>query len=100
MLSGIVAMLPYVEENPDIVKGFVKAVNRAIEDFKADPAVARKTIGAHTKLPATAIEAMNLGDWETEVPPSEMQFWVDAAKKEGIVNETEDLNSLVWSPKE
>ncbi|TDH38420.1 transporter substrate-binding domain-containing protein [Pseudohoeflea suaedae] len=100
VLSGIVAMLPYVEENPDIVKGFVKAVNRAIEDFKADPAVARETIGAHTKIPATAIEAMNLGDWETEVPPSEMQFWVDAAEKEGILNETDDLNSLVWSPKE
>ena len=66
--------------------------------FQSDPAIARKTIGEHTKIPASTVEAMNLGSWETNVPPSEIQFWVDAAKKEGILNETEDLNSLFWEP--
>lgn len=100
VLSGIAAMLPYVEENPDLVKSFVAAVDRAIEDFQKDPSIARATIGANTKIPATAIEAMELGHWETKVPPETMQFWVDAAKKEGIINDTADLNSLVWTPAE
>ncbi len=39
VLSGIVAMVPYAEANPDIVKRFVKAINHAIEDFRADPQV-------------------------------------------------------------
>ncbi len=100
VLSGIAAMLPYVEANPDLVKRFVTAVDRAIEDFQKDPSIARATIGANTKIPESTVEAMNLGDWETKVPPETMQFWVDAAKKEGIINDTADLNSLVWSPDE
>jgi NitT/TauT family transport system substrate-binding protein len=99
VLSGVVAMVPYVEANQDIVKRFVKAINLAIEDFRKDPQVARKTIAANTKIPPAVIDKMGLGNWQTDVPPEQMQFWIDAAKKEGIVNATADLKSLVWQPK-
>lgn len=98
VLSGIVAMRPFVEKNPDLVQRFVRAVNRAIDDFQ-DPKIARQTIAANTKIPPAVIEKMGLGQWSKNVPPETMQFWVDAAKKEGIVNATADLNSLVWQPK-
>lgn len=98
VLSGIVAMLPYVEKNKDVVQRFLRAVNRAIDDFQ-DPKVARATIAANTKIPPAVIEKMNLGEWSKNVPAETMQFWVDAAKKEGIVNATADLNSLVWQGK-
>jgi ABC-type nitrate/sulfonate/bicarbonate transport system substrate-binding protein len=81
------------------VKRFVAAINHAIDDFNADPQIARKTIAANTKIPPAVIEKMGLGKWQTKVPPQEMQFWVDAAKKEGILNGTTDLNSLVWEAK-
>jgi hypothetical protein len=45
------------------------------------------------------IEKMGLGRWEKDMPPEAMQFWVDAAKKEGIVNSTADLKTLVWQDK-
>ena len=99
VLSGVAAMLPYVEKNKDVVKRFVRAVNRAVDDFNADPAVARKTIAANTKIPPEVIEKMGLGKWENNVPPEGIQFWVDAAKKEGILSATTDLNSLVWQDK-
>jgi NitT/TauT family transport system substrate-binding protein len=95
VFSGIAAMLPYVEQNKDVVKRFVRALNRAFDDFK-DPKVVRSTIAANTKLPSAVIEKMNLGRWEKNMPPETMQFWVDAAKKEGIINATADLHSLVW----
>lgn len=98
VLSGIVAMLPYVEKNKDVVQRFMRAVNRAIDDFQ-DPKIVRETIAANTKIPPAVIEKMNLGQWSKSVPPETMQFWVDAAKKEGIVNATADLNSLVWQGK-
>lgn len=98
VLSGIVAMLPYVEKNKDVTQRFLRAVNRAIDDFK-DPKIARETIAANTKIPPAVIEKMNLGEWQKNVPPETMQFWVDAAKKEGIVNATADLNALVWQDK-
>ena len=91
-------MLPYVEKNKDVVRRFVRAINRAIDDFK-DPKVVRATIAANTKIPPAVIEKMNIGEWSKNIPPETMQFWVDAAKKEGIVNATADLNSLVWQGK-
>jgi NitT/TauT family transport system substrate-binding protein len=99
VLSGVVAMIPYAEANPDIVKRFVRAIDRAVEDFRKDPQVARKTIAANTKIPPAVIEKMGLGNWQTDVPPEQMQFWVDAAKKEGIVNTAADFKSLIWQPK-
>jgi NitT/TauT family transport system substrate-binding protein len=98
VLSGIVAMLPYVEKNKEVVRRFLNAINRAIDDFK-DPKIVRETIAANTKIPPTVIEKMNLGEWSKNVPPETMQFWVDSAKKEGIVNATADLSSLVWQDK-
>ncbi|HVZ52829.1 MAG TPA: ABC transporter substrate-binding protein [Pseudolabrys sp.] len=98
VFSGVIAMLPYVEKNKDVVRRFLRAINHAIDDFK-DLSVARKTIAAHTKVPPAVIEKMGLGRWQKDMPAETMQFWVDAAKKEGIVNTTADLNSLVWQDK-
>lgn len=95
---GIVAMLPYVEKNKDVVRRFMRAVNRALDDYK-DAKIVRQTVAAHTKMQPDVIKTMNLGDWSKSIAPETMQFWVDAAKKEGIVNTTADLDSLVWQDK-
>lgn len=96
VLSGIVALTPYIEKNKDVVKRFVRAVNRAIDDYNADPMIARKTIAANTKIPPSVVEKMGLGKWQASVPAEQMQFWVDAAKKEGIISNEADLKSLIW----
>lgn len=96
--SGITAMLPFVEENKEVVQRFLRAINRALDDYQ-DPKIVRETIAANTKIPPEVVETMNLGNWSKSIDPETMQFWVDAAKKEGIVNETADLNSLVWQDK-
>ena len=99
VLSGIVAMTPYIEKNKDVVKRFVRAVNHAIDDFNSDPMIARKTIEANTKIPPAVVEKMGLGKWQTSVPPEQIQFWVDAAKKEGVITDATDLSTLVWQDK-
>ena len=95
VLSGITAMVPYVEKNPEIVARFVRAVNRAIDDFQ-DPKIVRETIAANTKIPASVVEKMHLGEWRKDVPAETMQFWIDAAKKEGVINDSVDLTGIVW----
>lgn len=94
--SGIVALTPYIEKNPDIVQRFVRAVNRAINDYNSDPSIARKTIAANTKIPPEVIAKMHLGKWQTNIAPETMQFWVDAARKEGVVTDKTDLKTLIW----
>ena len=99
VLSGIVALTPYIEKNKDVVKRFVRAVNHAIDDYNSDPMIARKTIEANTKIPPAVVEKMGLGKWQTSVPPEQIQFWVDAAKKEGVITDATDLSTLVWQDK-
>jgi NitT/TauT family transport system substrate-binding protein len=99
VFSGVVAMEPYVKDHLDVVRRFVRAINHAITDFNADPQVARKTIAAHTKIPPAVVQTMALGDWQTNAPAQDMQFWVDAAKKEGVLSGPVDLNELVWQDK-
>lgn len=97
VLSGVTAMLPYVQENPDITKRFVRAINRAIDDFQ-DPAIVRETIAANTKIPESVVTKMHLGEWKKDVPAEAIQFWVEAAKKEGILTDTVDLKDIIWAP--
>ena len=95
VFSGVTAMLPYVEENPEIVAKFVRAINRAIDDFQ-DPAIVRETIAANTKIPASVVEKMHVGEWRKAVPAEAMEFWIDAAKKEGIITDSVDLTDIIW----
>jgi NitT/TauT family transport system substrate-binding protein len=96
VLSGVVALDPYIKKNPAVVKRFVAAVDRAVEDFKSDPQNARKAIAANTKIPAPVVEKMHLGHWDTSTPVEDMKFWVDAARKEGILKTNVDPKDLLW----
>lgn len=97
VLSGVVAMGPWIGKHEDLTEAFVGAIDKAIDDFNADPQVARDTIAANTKIPPQVVQKMQLGEWNTHVDPKEMQFWVDAAKVEGMLGAEADLDELVWS---
>jgi len=87
VLSGVVALTDYVEANPDIVDRFVGAIERAVDDFNADPELARQRIGENTEIAPELVAEMNLPVWSNDTDPAEMQFWVDMAVAEGIVEE-------------
>jgi ABC-type nitrate/sulfonate/bicarbonate transport system substrate-binding protein len=95
-LSGVTALDPYIEKNPEIVERFVAAIDKAVEDFKRDPNTARQAIAKNTKIPAEVVEEMNLGQWDTSTPVEDMQFWIDAARKEGILETDVDPADLLW----
>ena len=61
VLSGIVAMLPYVEKNKDVVRRFC-AQSIAPSTTSRIRTIVRKTIAANTKIPPAVIDKMGLGD--------------------------------------
>jgi NitT/TauT family transport system substrate-binding protein len=96
VLSGVVSMDPYIKKNQDVVKRFVAAVDKAVEDFKSDPKNARKAIAANTKIPPAVVETMHLGHWDTSVPVEDMQFWINSARTEGILKTNVNPKDLLW----
>jgi len=97
LFTGIVSSGDYISKNPAVVERFVRAINKAIDDFKRDPNIARQTIAKNTKIPPEVVEKMHLGRWTTNSPLADMQFWIDAARKEGLITSSNvRVEDMVW----
>lgn len=96
VVSGVAALSTYIEENEQVVERFVSAIDHAIEDFRADPQVARDTIAANTDIDPAVVKEMHLGTWDTSVDVDEVAFWVDAAETEGILENEVEPEELLW----
>lgn len=97
VLSGVAAMVDYVEANPEVVERFVGAIEKAVDDFNADPELARQRIAENTQIEPALIEQMNLPIWSNATNPAQMQFWIDAAENEGILETDLDPSALLWA---
>jgi len=98
VFNGVLALEPWLEENPEIAAAFKEAIDKALTEFVNDPEIARKTIGEHTKIPAEVVATMNLGVWDPqyEVEP-ELKFWLETAKAEGLIDDDIDTSGLIWT---
>lgn len=97
LFTGIVASEDYIRNNEAVVERFVRAIHRAIDDFNRDPKITRQTIGANTKIPPAVIEKMRLGRWTTSSSLADMQFWIDAARKEGLITSSNvKVEDMIW----
>jgi len=97
LFTGIVSSGDYISKNPAVVERFVRAINKAIDDFKRDPNIARQTIAKNTKIPPEVVEKMHLGRWTTNSSLADMQFWIDAARKEGLITSSNvRVEDMVW----
>lgn len=97
LFTGIVSSGEYIAKNGAVVERFVRAIHKSIDDFNRDPKIARETIAKNTKIPPAVIEKMRLGRWTTNSSLADMQFWIDAARKEGIITSSSvKVDDMVW----
>ena len=97
LFTGIVSSGEYIAKNGPVVERFVRAIHKSIDDFNRDPKIARETIAKNTKIPPAVIEKMRLGRWTTNSSLADMQFWIDAARKEGIITSSSmKVDDMVW----
>lgn len=97
LFTGIVASGDYIAKNGAVVERFVRAIHRAIDDFNRDPKIIRQTMAANTKIPPAVLEKMRLGRWTTSSSLADMQFWIDAARKEGLITGSNvKVEDMVW----
>lgn len=97
VLSGVAALTEYVDANEAVVERFVGAIEQAVDDFNQDPQIARDLIVENTQIDPALVAEMNLPVWSNDTDPSEMQFWIDAAEAEGILETDLDPSTLIWT---
>ena len=82
----------------DSIIAFRAAMGDAIAWIKENDAKAREILGKYTKQPAEVLAHTSLADFKVDVHPEGMQFWIDLARKQGLINTAFNPASFIWKP--
>jgi NitT/TauT family transport system substrate-binding protein len=85
----------YIAKNPDVIKRFVRAMNKSLEYSQQHPEAVRKAVPTYTKIPAKAAENMVLPTWKADLNEATIQQTIDLAAKYGFIDEKPSLDDLI-----
>jgi NitT/TauT family transport system substrate-binding protein len=85
----------YIEENPDVVDRFVRAMNRSLEFAQENPDEVRDVVLDYTEIPPEAAEAMTLPQWSPDLNLDTIERTAELAEEYGFIDAPPDLNELI-----
>lgn len=94
-LAGMFAAEAWIEENPDLVEAFDRAMRRSLDDG-ADEEAMRASIEANTQTPPDVVGDLALANWQPELDREKLQLVADLAVDYGLLDGEPDLDELVW----
>ncbi|WP_425307771.1 ABC transporter substrate-binding protein [Ammonicoccus fulvus] len=100
-LAGIGMTEKFVNENPDTVAAFARAVEKANAELAQDPESVRELVPTYTQTSAEVAAKMTLPKWEAGYPTAErLKVWNDVMVDMGSLTGPVDLDEMVYAPKE
>jgi NitT/TauT family transport system substrate-binding protein len=94
-LAGMFASQAWIEDNPDLVEAFDRAMRRSLEASDDDEAM-RAAIEANTETPPDVIPELALANWQADLDTEKLQLVADLAVDYELLEEAPDLDALVW----
>jgi NitT/TauT family transport system substrate-binding protein len=85
----------YLESNPEVVEGFVSAMNRSLEYATENPDEARQAIGEYTEIPPEVLEDVVLPLWQTDLNVPSIELISELMVTFGITDEQADVDALI-----
>jgi NitT/TauT family transport system substrate-binding protein len=85
----------YIQQNPDVIKRFVSAMNESLQYAQTHPAEVRKVVTTYTKIPPQAAQVMTLPQWQAGLNQSTISTTEALAKQYGFVQSEPNLNALI-----
>ncbi|CAN5808799.1 hypothetical protein BH20CHL2_BH20CHL2_07820 [soil metagenome] len=95
--AGVIATQAYIDEHPDVVRRFVAAVERALQDGIEDESLVRDLIVEHTPTPPEVAEEINLQEWRLAADIEGIQFIIDLAEAEDLFDTEFTPEDILWS---
>lgn len=86
----------YVAKNPEIVKGFHAAVEKANALVAKDPQILRDALVKHSKMSEEVAAAVHLSEYTQEFDIDGMQKMADQMKADGFLSQSIDVSSLLY----
>src|SRR5690606_21064411 len=85
----------YIEENPDVVERFVRAMNRSLEFSQENPDAVRRVVPTYTQIPEEVAREMVLPTWKPDLNEQTLQLTIDLADRYGFVEAKPALDDLI-----
>jgi NitT/TauT family transport system substrate-binding protein len=85
----------FLQKNPTAGREFREAIRDAVAWIGKNEVEARKTQIAYLKLPEQAAQTIKLPTFAVDVPPQDMQFWIDLLKDFGVTKGTATVQQVL-----
>jgi NitT/TauT family transport system substrate-binding protein len=85
----------YLEENPDIVEAFVRAMNRSLEYATENPDEARQAIADYTEIPPDVLAEVVLPLWQTDLNQASIENTAQLMVDQGSAESEPDVDGLI-----
>jgi NitT/TauT family transport system substrate-binding protein len=95
-LAGMFASQAWIEENPELVEAFDRAMRRSLEDG-ADEEAMRASIEANTQTPPDVVGELALANWQPDLDLEKLEMIAGLAVDYGLLDGEPDLDELVWT---
>jgi NitT/TauT family transport system substrate-binding protein len=85
----------YLEDNPDVVEAFVRAMNRSLEYATENPDEARQAIADYTEIPPDVLADVVLPLWQTDLNQASIENTAQLMVDQGIAESEPDVDALI-----
>jgi NitT/TauT family transport system substrate-binding protein len=86
---------PWLDANPNTVRAFVDAMNKAVRYLRANPDEAKTLIAEFTKSKRDLVEQVPIDDWSTELSLANIQGILKVMQQEGMLKKPVEAKSLI-----
>ncbi|WP_432559958.1 ABC transporter substrate-binding protein [Granulicoccus sp. GXG6511] len=98
-LAGIGMTEKFVEDNPNTVAAFARAVEKANADLADDPESVRELVPTYSQTSPEVAAKMHLPVWEAGYPTADkIAVWNDVMVELGSLQGPVDLEEIIYSP--
>lgn len=88
-----------IEQRPDVVDAFVRAINRSMAYASENTAEVRAAFPRfNNNVSAEIANTMDISLWTTSLTPQDLELGAELALKYGMINEIPDLEAFIYQP--
>jgi NitT/TauT family transport system substrate-binding protein len=85
----------FLQSDPDVVQGFVTAVNRSLEYASDHPDEARQAVAEYTEIEPDVLSDVVLPVWHEEIDRDSIEHTAELMVTYGITDEPADVDALI-----
>jgi NitT/TauT family transport system substrate-binding protein len=94
-LAAYFGSTEFIEENPELVEKFKRAMNRSLDYAAQNEQEAREAIKSNTEIPPEVVDKMPLPYWTSDLNEESIRFLLAQCEKYGYFDEEIDVDAIL-----